>query len=372
MSELFPFDQAGSTVFYTVLYLLTLVIHAIFMSYVLAGSLWLGVQSIARRQRSADQPENRVNAVMRDWMPFVLSAAITAGVAPLLFIQLLYPHAYYTANLLLNWRWMVVVPVITISFYLLYVQKSRRLQDSTVSLRALVTLTTAASFLFVAFCWTANHQLSLDAERWPDVFAGESAIASGVQLLSRLLTWVAGTFPVMAIFVRWQVAGSRTDSVEGQQSERKPLAVVAMSGLIGAAICASIYLWQLPETVTGQIADRGGWIWGGAAMIGVILQFPGWWPVLRDGRDSTLLRSLTTAGCLLTLTSVAVVREIIRSASLSSAGVKSSAADAAEIGGFGIFLLFALINTVLCGFCIWLILPAIRKRKQEVTDQAAK
>ena len=40
-------------------------------------------------------------APLRDWLPFVLSAAITAGIAPLLFVQILYQRAFYTANLLL-------------------------------------------------------------------------------------------------------------------------------------------------------------------------------------------------------------------------------------------------------------------------------
>ena len=112
----FPFDEPLATAFYTILLVLTFAMHQAFMHYVLAGSLYVAWASLF--PGSNRQPTNSVILVLprnerplalilRDWMPFILSAAITAGVAPLLFIQIVYQRQFYTANLLLSWRWMI-------------------------------------------------------------------------------------------------------------------------------------------------------------------------------------------------------------------------------------------------------------------------
>src|SRR5665213_3159326 len=120
MNELFPFGLPWPTVFYLTLYLLTFILHQAFMHYVLAGSMYVAWATIWPGRGPVPLTEQPLAAVLRDWMPFLLSAAITAGVAPLLFIQIVYQHQFYTANLLLWWRWMIVVPVLIIAFYLLY------------------------------------------------------------------------------------------------------------------------------------------------------------------------------------------------------------------------------------------------------------
>ena len=88
MDAPFPFGLPAPTAFYLVLYLATLMVHIAFMNYVLAGSATLAVELALRRSK-----ESPVSAILRDWMPFMLSAAITAGIAPLLF--------------LLYWMWRV-------------------------------------------------------------------------------------------------------------------------------------------------------------------------------------------------------------------------------------------------------------------------
>ena len=66
------------------------------------------------------------------------SAAITAGVAPLLFLQILYQREFYTANLLLFNRWMAILPVLIVGFYSLYLIKGDWLWQQRWPLRAVV------------------------------------------------------------------------------------------------------------------------------------------------------------------------------------------------------------------------------------------
>ena len=94
-------EQQSTTAFYLAVYIVTLVIHLVFMNYVLAGSAYLSTRTLLLQH-----PRDPLADMLRDWLPFALSGAITAGVAPLLFIQVLYKKQFYTANLLLFGRWM--------------------------------------------------------------------------------------------------------------------------------------------------------------------------------------------------------------------------------------------------------------------------
>ena len=120
MSMPFPFDLAWPTSGYVALYLVTLLTHALFMSYVLGGAL-----AVAFVRLHGVRENGPVTRTFIDWLPFALSAAITAGVAPLLFVQILYQREFYTANLLSFHRWMAILPVLIGAFYLLYLLKAR-------------------------------------------------------------------------------------------------------------------------------------------------------------------------------------------------------------------------------------------------------
>ena len=65
--------------------------------------------------------------VVRDWLPAVLGLAITTGIAPLLFVQILYKRQFYTANLLLFNRFMLLLPALIVAYYMLYLVKSHAL-----------------------------------------------------------------------------------------------------------------------------------------------------------------------------------------------------------------------------------------------------
>ncbi len=107
---IWPFDDGGAVL---VLYVATLALHAAFVGYVVAPA----------PRTALRPPRRRVAEIVRDRLPFMLGCGITAGVAPLLFVQLLYQQRFYTANLLLGPRWLAVVPALIVGFYALYLAK---------------------------------------------------------------------------------------------------------------------------------------------------------------------------------------------------------------------------------------------------------
>ena len=44
--------------------------------------------------------------------PSAMAASVTFGVAPLLFVQLVYPKPVYSASIVSGWLWLLIIPVI--------------------------------------------------------------------------------------------------------------------------------------------------------------------------------------------------------------------------------------------------------------------
>ncbi|HEX3765400.1 MAG TPA: hypothetical protein VHW23_42185 [Kofleriaceae bacterium] len=214
---MWPFDGSiGAPVesLWLVLYLLSFALHAVLVSYVAAGA---GYALIAAVRRSADP----IAARTRDWLPFMLGAGITAGVGPLLFLQLLYQRRFYTANLLMGPRWGAVVPALIVGFYALYLAKASE------SRRRLALGVATACFGFVAWSWTELHQVMLDDAGWQAMYAAGERFHTDAAVLPRLATWLGAMLTLFATVSAWPATAA----------ERRRLAGLAVAGLIvsGAA-----------------------------------------------------------------------------------------------------------------------------------------
>lgn len=355
MNTMFPFGFDLPVMSYLALYLLTLVIHAVFMSYVLAGSVWLAWATVCPGRGAVPRARQPLALVMRDWMPFVLSAAITAAVAPLLFVQVIYRQQFYTANLLLGWRWMVVVPVLIAAFYLLYLLKSRIVNSWSYAWSVAVGIGTAACFVFVAFCWSTNHLLSIETEGWADAYHTGAVVSSISVLLLRLSMWIAGTFAVMPVLTGWQLAGrtqARADTPPDHSAEAVRLACIALGGLFGAAALGATYVLQLSGEQQALLTGPAGWPWLVVAGAGAATAVAAWALQLQTRRFGTLSLATATCGTTVLLIGVAFLRELIR---LSAVGLRIPVANvesAARIGGVGVFLSFTVINVILITVCL--------------------
>lgn len=98
----------------TGLHLLTLSLHFAAMNFLVGGIiavLWgrLGGSS-------SDSPAGRLIRLF----PSAMAATVTLGVAPLLFLQLVYHRQVYAAAIVMGWFWIVVAAVVILSYCSLY------------------------------------------------------------------------------------------------------------------------------------------------------------------------------------------------------------------------------------------------------------
>ncbi len=222
---IWPFDLDRGGVL--ALYVATLALHAVFASYVVAGTAY----ALIRKDAIAHDVRTR--------LPFMLGCAITAGVAPLLFVQLLHQHRFYTANLLLGARWLAVVPALIAGFYGLYLAKASERWHRLALAGAL------ACFAFVAWSWSELHELMLADPVWSAFYAAGERFYADAQLAPRLVLLAGAMATLFAAVAAWSAA------------ERGTLAMIAIAGRV-ASIAGAFWLWRAGFVIDGPAR---GWLW---------------------------------------------------------------------------------------------------------------
>lgn len=360
MNTAFPFGFPAPTAFYLTLYVVTLVIHVVLMNYVLAGGGWLALSALMRQTNPSSQTPDQLRSmgsVLRDWLPFALGAAITAGVAPLLFIQILYRQPFYTANLLLFHRWMAILPVLIAAFYLLYLGKSKRFAGGSKAIRLGVGLATFVCFAFVAYSWTENHLLSIQpSSQWIAHWEKGRTFYVDPALAPRLGVWFLGAAPTMALLLAWQLRHyhQQGDVLAGHEPKR--LSVIALTGLLGAGLCTVLYDRTDEGIVRAAVVSPLATPYFIAALIGVVLQIVGWVDQMRQHAFCKRALIVITIGLILTVVGMTVVRESIRlhtlAASIDLETLYAQHTRSAQVGGLTVFLLFFVLNAGVIVWCV--------------------
>lgn len=353
MDQIFPFNLPAPTAWYAVLYVVTLLLHIVFMSYVLAGSIMLGIAGFRGMLGISGRPSvwSAVTTILKDWMPFALSAAITAGVAPLLFVQILYQQEFYTANLLSFHRWMAILPVLIVAFYLLYLLKANRIEGRT-ALQGIVAMLVMACILFVGWSWVENHLLSLNRAAWPTQYETQAMVYKVPAILPRLGFWIASAFPTGCVLLAWQVrAGASHVDAPSALKALRPLAVLAVVTMLVAALLA----WPVLSRPAGDessvtLRAVSGWIYVGAAGAG--LAVIGWVAVACRARPLGGMLAAASLGTLAFWAGSLVARESARLSIVGSEALLARHERVGTIAGFGVFLVFALFGLAVIGWVI--------------------
>ena len=279
---MFPFGLPSATAFYLTLYLLTFALHHALMHYVLAGSIYVAIVSWLPSGGKRPRLELPLAATIRDWMPFFLSAAITAGVAPLLFVQIVYPkhflHRQPVALLAVDDRRTAVDHRILSAVCL---------EDFTLGCLATAFAGNNCPDRSLQFCL---RRLLLDCQSparrparrtWPEFYLTGSLPVTAVEVATRMLIWIGGSFATMATIAAWQFRLRLDSLAEEADSEAKHLAWCAIGGLVISAIAAGCYLAQLPAATRGMVIGGDVLPYAVLGVAGVCGQLAVWGQTLR-------------------------------------------------------------------------------------------
>ena len=345
------------TAFYLGLYVFTLAIHVVFMNYVLAGTAVLAINGL-----SGPALRERLDAsvhVLKEWLPVMLSGAITAGIAPLLFLQILYKQGYYTANLLLFNRWMSILPILIIGFYSLYLVKSEWLRRRGAWPIAAMSVVPFLCVAFTGYSWTENHLLSVRTpEEWTEFYVTSRQWYYESQLIPRLLVWAFGAVPTMSLVLGWQLWYRQQHGQASASLAARWLARLALGGLVLVSAAAVGYYFAGSDTTRNAFTGPMALPYFLAASVGLALQTTAWVLIAKRGTWSLPHLIIGSVGLLFTLVGMTISRESVRIATLGSDRFEALYPlhrEAIGKSGFGWFLLFLGLNAALMVFCFWIV-----------------
>lgn len=145
-------------------------------------------------------------------LPALVAATITLGIAPLLFVQVVYGQYFYTSSILMAWPWLLVLAMLVVAYYGFYFASY---QDKNRSGRAgRVMLLSLALIFTIGFLFTNNLTLSQVPSRWAAKYfanpSGWNLNLSEPTLIPRYLHFftaavaIGGLFLVLIAFARWE------------------------------------------------------------------------------------------------------------------------------------------------------------------------
>jgi len=285
---------------FQILLMFTFLIHLILMNFILGGSLITLFRLIRKKNPTEDTHS----------LPTLVALTINFGVPPLLFVQVLYGHLFYSSSILMAIPWIMVIPILILAYYGAHIF-SHRLSKAP-KLARVSLIITAILLLVIAFIYVNNNTLVLTPEKWGSYFdqkGGATLNWSEPTLFPRYLHYITGAIAIAglgkAIFFRFK---RKMDESARQYEIKDGLKIFGWVTLVQMAIGTWFWLslpgdiWRLfmGKNLAYTIMMSVGWI---LALL-----------ILHSALTNRFWMALTSG--LLAMTVMVVIRDLVRHAYL--------------------------------------------------------
>lgn len=150
---------------------LTFLIHLVLMNFLVGGAV-IALVERWRVWRSGEQSDLGPSRDLARWietrLPTAFALTVTFGVAPLLFVQTLYGHLFYTSSVVMAWPWLLVILILLVSYYFSYSLSWRG--DSFRGWNMVKSWKVLGGLLLLAFLLSNNMGLALRPEAWAEKY----------------------------------------------------------------------------------------------------------------------------------------------------------------------------------------------------------
>jgi len=339
------------------LLIFTFFLHAMFMNLTLGGTLLAAVAQMM----SGGRPEDYRTVLAGRLMginTYAISLTITTGVAPLLFVQLLYQQDFYTAAILIAWVWLFFLVMLMLGYYAVYAYKFKAAPSGS-SGGAGWLIVAAVMFLLVAMVHVAVSLIHAQPEKWAALADNPWAILGDPTYFVRLLHFVLAAIGFSALVITWwsvrQAAAGNAVELNGRIARyawRWALWTTVLQVVDGFVL-----LMVLPRPVLL------GLMRGGAATmipltlsillaIGLLMMLAKVSePVKSAGTVNGTLYAMT-----LTIAIMSITRHQVRSIYLEPTSSQYEIATAPQWGNFVLFALLLLAALATVGYMVRLVL----------------
>ncbi|MDO9041062.1 MAG: hypothetical protein Q7U64_01800 [Desulfocapsaceae bacterium] len=329
-----------------------LLLSTTFLLHLLVMNIMLGWAIIAFCNHAFKQTIPAENQLISQKLPFTIAFTVNFGVAPLLFLQILYGHFIYTSSVLMAVFWLSVIAFLILAYSAAYIYN---LQFTRLSgLHTLVSGIIALLLLIITFLFTNNMSLMVSPESWVRYFdhpQGMLLSFTDSTLLPRFLHSVFASVAVgglsLGLYLDWQRRHGNQAA-----SARIPSAmnwfVYATIGNFGVG---TWYFGGLPAAIRTVTGVAGAFLLGFllAGITAAILS-------LIYGRQHRVRHA--SWATLAAITCMTGVRELVRRQTLAPWFSTSDLEVAPQYSPMILFLLIFAAGLYLVWWMIKLVLPA--------------
>jgi len=285
------------------LMLATFVVHILLMNAFFGTAMLSLAQTLWGRD---DSPG--LHAIAR-LMPTSTALTVNAGVAPLLFMQVLYGHFFYLSDIMMAFWWFSVIGLVILAYYGGYLWDFRfhRLGRGG---RTLVLSFLVAVLFLISFIFTNNFTLMLTPQRWGMYFANPGGTLLNLgepTLFPRWLHFVTAALALGGLTqaVLWTIKAKRgADAAYAEGRIRQGMKVFAGFTLLQTLVGTWFFV-TLPNEVAARFL--GG---HGLSTAVFLLALASVALSLYSGFKGHVCRAVLSA--LLTVVLMAGVRELVR------------------------------------------------------------
>lgn len=350
------------------LYLLKILLHATFLLHLLfLNVVWGGTFLSTVYLFKGREKHREAASYLAGYLPSLTAFAILFGVAPLLFVQVLYGRLFYTASILLGTPFLLVIPVLLGAYALLYLLKGSLAADAPGA--PWIALGAFLGLGYVGFTFANLFALLADPERFPAKYqshpGGFQFNLADFTVLPRFLHVFLASVALAGLWAA--LRGARRLPLEperGRWQYRSGLTWFAGATLVNFAVGTWWLLALPPEglhaamggSLPGTLGLAGGIVFGVLALVLALLG-------VNSLRASAFLRA--SAACLLlTLLFMVLLRDAVRDALLKAAG-ETPPAFRPQWGALSLFLALFLAGGALAVYLFVVLARARRATRKE-------
>ncbi len=177
--------------------ILTFVLHLLFMNTMLGTGIIAFVSHL-----KGPKHKSSLTTDISKKLPYTIAFTVNMGVAPLLFMQVIYGHFFYVSSVLMAVYWISIIPLLLTAYYSAYIYDFKH--EALGSARALFIGVTVLILLFTGFLFTNNLTLMLHPEAWKEYFqkpGGTLLNLSDPTLIPRYLHFVTASIALGGLFI---------------------------------------------------------------------------------------------------------------------------------------------------------------------------
>jgi hypothetical protein len=356
-----PTPIPGPAWLFHLLLVFTFILHAIFMNLALGGTLIAALGQLLAGRRADDYRAVLARRLM-GINTYAISLAITTGIAPLLFVQVLYQQYFYSATILIGWVWLLFLVMLVLGYYAAYVYKFRG--SGAVSGGGGWLVVSALMFLLIAMVHVAVNLIHSQPEKWGAFADNPWSILADAAYFPRLLHFVLAALGFTGLVTAWWAVRCAGKGAEVELNTR--IARFAWQWALWTTLVqvadGFLLLLVLPRHVLLGIM-RGGVATLAPLTLSILLGLAllmmlsrSFNPVEKPGLVSAALGAM-----VLTIAVMSITRHQVRELYLEPVHSQFQLASAPQWGNFVLFLLLLLAGLATVAYMV----------RQVVTDRVS-